>query len=178
MLAMAWTHASPFVTDHISLLVTLPENRQQYVAINIHERLSLADGIVLVHYLDLTRAAQFICSVDPWLYPGTDEEEEAPGPLCIPFTQSAIDKATAAGKLFSKFTEESKSSYLLSALLLRKGDRPDLIRISKAARGTSSDRIAPLDAAVASPRHIPITFLPTVSPAGFFPPPPPPPRNN
>ena len=71
---MAWTHASPFVTDHISLLVTLPENRQQYVAINM--RLSLADGIVLVHYLDLTRAAQFICSVDPWLYP--DEEEETP----------------------------------------------------------------------------------------------------
>ncbi len=121
MLAMAWTHASPFITDHISLLVTLPENRQQYFAINIHEHLSLADGIVLVHHLDLTRAAQFICSVDPWLYPGTDEEEETPGALCITFTQRAIDKATAAGKLFSQFTEESKSSYLLCTPLAEGG---------------------------------------------------------
>ena len=104
---------------------------------------------MLVHYLGLTKAAQFIFLVDPWLYPN---EEDSPGPLCFPFTQSVVNKATDVGKLFSKFTEESKSSYLLSALLLRKGDRPDLIRISKAARGTSSDRIAPLDAAVASLR--------------------------
>jgi hypothetical protein len=130
MLAMAWTHAKSFVTDHISLLVTLPENRHQFVEVNIHDRLSLADGIVLVHYLGLTRAAQFIFLVDPWLYPN---EEDAPGPLCLPFTQSVVNKATDVGKLFSKFTEESKSSYLASPLLLRKGDRPDLIRVSKAA---------------------------------------------
>jgi hypothetical protein len=77
MLALAWTHAKSFVTDHISLLLTLPENRHQYVELNMHERLSLADGIVLVHYLGLANAVEFISTVDPWQYP--DEEEETRG---------------------------------------------------------------------------------------------------
>ena len=87
MLALAWTHAKSFVTDHISLLLTLPENRHQYLEMNMHERLSLADGIVLVHYLGLANAVEFISTVDPWQY--TDEEEETPGPGCRMFTQSA-----------------------------------------------------------------------------------------
>ena len=102
MLALAWTHAKSFVTDHISLLLTLPENRHQYVEMNMHERLSLADGIVLVHYLGLANAVEFISTVDPWRYP--DEEVETPGPGCRKFTHSAVDKATSAGKMFSKYT--------------------------------------------------------------------------
>ena len=76
MLALAWTHAKSFVTDHISILLTLPENMHQYVEMNMHERLSLADGIVLVHYLGLANAVEFISTVDPWQY--SDEEEETP----------------------------------------------------------------------------------------------------
>ena len=150
MLALAWTHAKSFVTDHISLLLTLPENRHQYVEMNMHERLSLADGIVLVHYLGLANAVEFISTVDPWQYP--DEEEETPGPVCQPvcrkFTQSAVDQATSAGNMFSKYTADSKTSYLLSPLLVQTGERPNLIRESKAAREPSSqsrdDVIVPL----------------------------------
>ena len=140
MLALAWTHAKSFVTDHISLLLTLPENRHQYVELNMHERLSLADGIVLVHYLGLANAVEFISTVDPWQYP--DEEEETPGPGCRMFTQSAVDKATSAANMFSKYTSDSKTSYLLSPLLVQKGERPNLIRESKAARESHHPKAA------------------------------------
>ena len=114
MEVMAWTHATSFVTDQISLMLSFPENRHQYLELNIHERLSLADGIVLVQCLGITKAADFVGSVDPWLYP----DGKTPGPGCRRFTQSAVDKATVAGKQFFNWTEESKTAYLLSALLV------------------------------------------------------------
>ena len=174
MLALAWTHAKSFVTDHISLLLTLPENRHQYLEMNMHERLSLADGIVLVHYLGV----QFISTVDPWQYP--DEEEETPGPGCRKFTQSAVDQATSAGNMFSKYTADSKTSYLLSPLLVQKGERPNLIRESKAAREPSSQSrddvivplsnnlvIRPIISQGSSTLHPPPTHPPTPTPAIF-----------
>ena len=128
MQVLAWTHAHSFVTDRLSLLLTLPENMHSYIEFNIQERLSLADGIVLVHFLGLTKAVEFIRAVDPWQYP----HDKTVGPVCLGFTQSAIDKAVVAGKHFSDWTEESKSNYLLSALLIQK--RPELIPKPKKAR--------------------------------------------
>ncbi len=102
---MAWAHATSFVTDQISLMLSPPENRHQYLELNIHERLSLADGIVLVQCLGLTKAAEFVCSVDPWLYPVVKTTElsqkpECPGPGCKSFVQGAVAKAAIAGKRF------------------------------------------------------------------------------
>ena len=95
MEVLAWTHATSFVTDQITLMLTLPENRHQYLELNIHERLSLADVIVLVQCLGLTKAAEFVSSIDPWLYPGVKTTEPGcPGPGCRTFIHSAVDKAT------------------------------------------------------------------------------------
>ncbi len=61
---MAWAHATLFVADQISLMLSLPENGYQFLELNIHERLSLADGIMLAQCLSLTKAAEFVCPVD------------------------------------------------------------------------------------------------------------------
>ena len=47
-------------------MLTLPENMHPYLEFNIHERLSLADGIVLVQCMGITKATEFVGSVDPW----------------------------------------------------------------------------------------------------------------
>ena len=57
------------VVDHISLMVTLPEYRQQCVDLSLRDRLSVADALALEHRLGLTKAANFISVVDPWSYP-------------------------------------------------------------------------------------------------------------
>ena len=119
---MAWAHATSFITDHVPLMVSLPENRHQYLELHIRGRLSLADGIVLVQCLGLTKAAEFVSSIDPWLYPGVKTTEPGcPGPGCRTFIHSDVDKAAFAGKQFFNWTDESKSAYLLSSLLVRKG---------------------------------------------------------
>jgi len=60
-------------------------------------RLSLADGIVLVQSMELTDAAIFVGSVDPWCYP----EEQTPSVIGVKsYLQSAVDKATNEGKAF------------------------------------------------------------------------------
>ena len=96
MEVLAWTHATSFVTDQITLMLTLPENRHQYLELNIHERLSLADGIVLVQCLGLTKAAEFVSSIDPWLYlhPAVKTTDpRCPGYVYKAFIHSAVDKA-------------------------------------------------------------------------------------
>jgi hypothetical protein len=88
---------------------------------------SLADGIVLVQCLGLTLAANIVRSVDPWRYP----DEETPATIGVKsYLQGAVDKATQEGNSFCRITEESLTAYLLSPLLLPKGERPPLVRIS------------------------------------------------
>ena len=81
MQAMAWTLATPFVADHVSLLITLPENRHQYLEIKIQQRFSLADAIVLVHFLGIAKAAEFVRMVDPWRHIVEKIESTTPGPV-------------------------------------------------------------------------------------------------
>ena len=70
MQSAAWDLASPWVQQHVSLMVTLPPYRQSLVEIAVRFRLSLADAIVLVHRLGLSIATKIVLLVDPWCYPG------------------------------------------------------------------------------------------------------------
>ena len=91
-----------------------------------HFHISLADGIVLVQCLGLTRAADMIRSADPWCYP----DEETPAAVTVKaYLQAAVDKAMHAGRTFCKWATESLTAYLLSPLLLPKGERPTLVRM-------------------------------------------------
>ena len=53
-------------------MVTIPDYRQQYVDLNVRDRLSVADAVVLEHHQGLTKATIFISAVDPWSYPHDD----------------------------------------------------------------------------------------------------------
>jgi hypothetical protein len=55
--------------EHISLIITMSDYRQQFLELNMCDRLSVADAVVLVHRLGLTKAANFIRVVDPRSYP-------------------------------------------------------------------------------------------------------------
>ena len=55
--------------EHISFMVTMPDYRQQYVDLNVRDRLSVADAVVLEHHQGLTKATIFISAVDPGSYP-------------------------------------------------------------------------------------------------------------
>ena len=70
--ACAWAHANPMVVEHITLMTPMSDYRQQFIDFKFHDRLSIADAIVLVQFLGLTKAAAFISEVDPWCYPHDD----------------------------------------------------------------------------------------------------------
>ncbi len=97
--------------------------------------LTLADVIVITSVQGLTKAAEFVSTVDPWRYPG----ELSTAPLAVKgYIQSVVDKASEAGKHFVQFTEESKTDYLLSPLLVPKGKRPQLVSVPKKPRAVHS----------------------------------------
>ena len=45
--------------EYISLMVTMPEYQQQLVHLNMRDRLSVADAVVLEHRLGLTKEVNF-----------------------------------------------------------------------------------------------------------------------
>ena len=53
--ACSWAHANSIVVEHITLLSTMSDYRQQNLELNIRDRLSVADAIALVHHLGVTR---------------------------------------------------------------------------------------------------------------------------
>ena len=110
--------------------------RQESMETEAHFRLSLADGIVLVQCSSLTLAANIVRSVDPWCYP----DEETPATVnVISYLQKAVDKATQEGKSFCRITEESMAAYLLSPLLLPRGERQhSQVRVQRCLRLFSS----------------------------------------
>jgi len=95
----------------------MSDHQHSMIELRCRGRLTLADGIVLVTWLGLKRAAEFVTTVDPWMY--VDEDKPASVKV-YPYLQSAIDKASLVGRNFGNFTDESMSAYLLSPLLIGK----------------------------------------------------------
>jgi len=60
------------VVEHVSLMTTMSDYRQNFIGLKFRDRLSVADAIVLVHRFGLTKAAAFVSEVDPWRYPHDD----------------------------------------------------------------------------------------------------------
>ena len=63
----AWEHANPMVVEHITLLTTDNDVwlQARFIELKFHDRLSIADAIVLVQFLGLTKTAAFISEVTP-----------------------------------------------------------------------------------------------------------------
>ncbi len=93
--ACSWAHANSIVVEHITLLSTMSEYRQQNLELNIRDRLSVADAIALVHHLGVTKAAAFVAAVDPWRFP----HDVAPATINVTCqVQSVVAKATFSGE--------------------------------------------------------------------------------
>jgi hypothetical protein len=149
MQSAAWDHASPFITDYLTLRASLSAYEQSHLEISTVAQLSFADAIILVQCMGLTDAARLVSLVDPWCYPGS----QSPASVGVSrYLQSAVDKASSEGILFYAFLAESVSAYLLSPLLLPKGSRPLLVR-------------KPMPNAVGSKRKIQPVILHPVSPS-------------
>ena len=135
--ACAWAHANPMVVEHITLMTTMSDYRQQFIDFKFHDRLSIADAIVLVQFLGLTKAAAFISEVDPWSYP----HDDTPATLTVrKYVHCSVDLAAHAGKTIARFTDASITEYLCSPLLVKKGDRPSLVLKPKSERSKSSPK--------------------------------------
>jgi hypothetical protein len=66
MQSAAWDHASPFITDYLTLRASLSAYEQSHLEISTVAQLSFADAIVLVQCMGLTDAARLVGLVDPW----------------------------------------------------------------------------------------------------------------
>jgi len=111
MQSAAWDHASPFITDYLTLRASLSAYEQSHLEISTVAQLSFADAIVLVQCMGLTDAARLVGLVDPWCYPGS----QSPASVVVSrYLQSAVDKASSEGILFYAFLAERLSEYLLS----------------------------------------------------------------
>ena len=93
----------------------MSDYRQSFLDLQLRDRLSVADAIILHQRLGLSKAANFIEVVDPWCYP----DDDTPAVIGVKaFLQSVVDKATS-GKLSNK-TEASITDFLLSPLLIKR----------------------------------------------------------
>jgi len=118
-------------------MVTIPEYQQQLVHLNMRDRLSVVEAVVLEHRLGLTKAVNFVTIVDPWRYP----HDDTPGSLKVnSCVQSVVAQALHTGKTLIKFTVASITDYLLSPLLVKKGDRPPLILKPRERQSTTTPR--------------------------------------
>ena len=115
----------------------MSEYRQSFLDLQLRDRLSVADAIVLHQHLGLRKAANFIDVVDPWCYPDDDTPAVISVKGCL---QSVVDKVTS--EKLSEKTEASIAEFLLSPLLMKKGRRPSLVLKPKAERSGPSRRIA------------------------------------
>ena len=173
--ACSWAHANSIVVEHITLLSTMSDYRQQNLELNIRDRLSVADAIALVHHLGVTKAAAFVAVVDPWCFP----HDDAPATIDVQGqVQSVVAKATFLGRKLSNFTDTSISAFLLSPLLVKKGDRPSLVLKPKSERSKSSPKAVVTAAATVArkptsqPVALPIIEGKHLQNFRLFPPPP------
>jgi hypothetical protein len=120
--ARSWALASSSVVEYITLLVSMSDYRQSFLDFKLRGHLSVADTIILHQRLGVVKASNFIELVDPWCYP----DDDTPAAISVrSFMQSVVDKA-ASVKLSEK-TEASITEFLLSPLLVKKGDRPSIV---------------------------------------------------
>jgi hypothetical protein len=129
--------------------------RQRSLDIQLRDRLSVADAIILHQHLGLTKAAYFVEVVDPWCYP----DDDIPAILNVKsYLHSVVDKASSAN--ISNKTEASITEFLLSPLLVKKGARPSLVLKPKAQRSTPSKIVVTATVIVARKPCSPPTDLP------------------
>ncbi len=136
----------------------MSDYRQSFLDLQLRDRLSVADAIILHQRLGLSKAANFIEVVDPWCYP----DDDTPAVVGVKsFWQSVVDKATSA-KLSNK-TEASITEFLLSPLLIKKGGRPSLVLKPKAERSNPSRRkvVTAAETVARNPSSPPSIDLPT-----------------
>ena len=88
----SWALANSSVVDYITLLVSMSEYRQSFLDLQLRDRLSVADAIVLHQHLGLSKAANYIDVVDPWCYPDDDTPAVISVKGCL---QSVVDKVTS-----------------------------------------------------------------------------------
>jgi hypothetical protein len=126
------------VVEHLTLMTTMSDYRQQFLDLKFRGRLSVADAVALEHCLGNTKAAAFVAEVDPWCYP----HDETPATILVQSqVQSVVAQASHAGKNMKDFTDESITNFLLSPLLVKKVDRPSFVRKSKEQRGNPFSRM-------------------------------------
>ena len=126
------------VVEHLTLMTTMSDYRQQFLDLKFRGRLSVADAVALEHRLGLTKAAAFVAEVDPWCYP----HDETPATILVQSqVQSVVAQASHAGKNTKDFTDESITNFLLSPLLVKKVDRPSFDRKSKEQRNNPFSRM-------------------------------------
>ena len=158
MQELAWALSSECVTEYLTKALSLSECKtpiseveESFILEPCERRvLSLADVVVLVQYVGLQKATAFVTSVDPWRFAG---DGNAASPAIRGRIQSVVDAAVTAGKNFSEYSEENIASYLLSPLLVPKGDRPPLVRLRLPKQSVST--VEPIRAAQRCPKAAP-----------------------
>ena len=95
-------------------------------------RVMVADAIILKQHLGLSHALEFIRVVDPWCYPGEKTQSVV---VLKSYVSHLFSKTRDAVKNVHQFTEESKSAFLHSPILIK--ERPALVRKPKGERGNS-----------------------------------------
>jgi hypothetical protein len=99
-------HANPRVVEHISLIITMSDYRQQFLELSMCFRLSVADAVVLLSTaLDSQRQLILFVFVDPWSYHHVDTPASLNHQL---YVQSVATQAAHAGKTLIKFTCASR----------------------------------------------------------------------
>ena len=135
MQACAWAHANPMVVEHITLMTTMFDYRQQFIGLKFPIVSQTQSS--WFNFLDSQRQLLFISEVDPWCYP----HDDTPATLTVrKYVHSSVDLAAHAGKTIARFTDASITEYLCSPLLVKKGDRPSLVCKPKSERSKSSPK--------------------------------------
>ena len=170
---LAWEHANPAVKAQIHELRGVYYDRLICFEYSLRTPLMVADAIILEQHLGLTHATEFIRAVDPWCYPGENTQAAVVLKSCL---QHLLDKSRDAVKTFNLCSEESKSAFLLSPILVK--ERPSLIRKPQAKRGYFAPEAPPALAAPVDSGVFPASVVPPPSdllPACLVQPPVPPP---
>ena len=155
--ALAWDHASEAVKQQIDQLSGFTCSMLACYVTNLHQRLSLADMIVVEHACGVSFSAKFVGDVDPWVF--LDDQTKASIGV-KKYVQSTLDKARASNGSFHDFTKESKTSYLLSPFLLKPKMRPELVRMPRAkaaaapVQTTTQVVLGVLPASLLTPREV------------------------
>ena len=171
---LAREHANPAVKAQIHQLRGLSDSRLARFELILRLPLAFVDLIVLEKRLGRPRATEFVRAVDPWCYPG---ETTQAGVVLKKLVQSVLEKSRDAVKYFHLFSEESKSAFLPSPILIK--ERQVLIRKTQGKRGSSAPvappaPTAPVDLGVLPTGHLlPASVLQPPAPPPVPPPPPP-----